>query len=54
MAVTPSGSGKCPVCGKSGSLRKCNKCGEIRCHACYVKAYGSAYANKPCLACGKK
>ena len=54
MAVTPRGSGICPVCSKNGSLRKCNKCGDERCVKCTAKLLGSGYGTKPCIVCGKK
>jgi hypothetical protein len=54
MTVTPRGTGTCPLCGKKGTLRKCNKCGDTRCAKCTTKVYGSAYGGKPCIVCGKK
>ena len=51
MAINSRGTGKCPACGKHGSLYQCNKCKDKRCWSCLQKIGG---ANRPCAICGKK
>ena len=52
MAVTSSGSGKCPVHGSRGSLFNCTKCGDVRCWSWLMKIKGST--SKPCIIWGEK